>query len=177
MRLGISTASWMLPNSLRIRLLAVASRALPTDFALVAICDCLASKKPNRERHRDAKRPRPTVAGLPQLLNASRNPRRPIRGTRCARSCPSRTEGCDRHIGLGGSAVNARSGIAAGRKHASTLPLAQARKQDLRQFGTTRPAQDTVRQQLRGHRLLPCVETLTPTSNSQGETTRCERSL
>src|SRR3546814_13864551 len=42
-----STASWILPNSLRIRRVAVASRALPTDFALVAICDCLACNKIN----------------------------------------------------------------------------------------------------------------------------------
>src|SRR5690606_26602329 len=43
-------------------------------------------KKIARKRRRDAKRPRRTVAGLPQLSNASRNPRRPIRTTRCAKS-------------------------------------------------------------------------------------------
>jgi hypothetical protein len=71
---------------LRIRLLAVASRALPTDFALVAIKDCLACKNSTRERDRDAKKPQATVAGLPQLSNASRNPDRPIRAACCAKS-------------------------------------------------------------------------------------------
>src|SRR3546814_5559756 len=60
----------------------------------------------SRERDRDAKRPRATVAGLPQLHHASRNPRHPIPGTRCARSGPSRTEGCDGDIGSGPRGVN-----------------------------------------------------------------------
>src|SRR3990167_2281718 len=107
MRLGISTASWMLPNSLRIRLLAVASRALPTDFALVAISDCLALRKIRSRAHRREKSRRqplpvyrsfPTHVEIPSDLSVQ-----PVAQSQAL----SRTMGCGGDIGFAVRGVNA----------------------------------------------------------------------